>query len=270
MPFGNIKSRNPVKSVITQVLGWPSLIRRMQAPYLMKYLDLKKSDTVLDLGCSEGYMAYEIAKRSKVFATDILLLKLNVDYITTQQKNSRFMLSDATKLPFRDSSFDKVLMSSVLQMIKDDKGVLSEIKRVLKPEGVLVFSVPTRYMLISRIYNNKILINLTSKLFKIPNTYDSFIKDMKKKCGSYGKGNYTEKEIKKLLDSTGFDIENSMHSPGFFGSLVYEKIMFMSYCLRLPLFNPFYVVFYPIPYVLDNLIKIKSGCEFIFKAGKKA
>jgi len=270
MPFGNIKSRNPIKSVITQVLGWPSLIRRMQAPYLMKYLDLKKSDTVLDLGCSEGYMAYEIAKLSKVFATDISLLKYNVDYITAQQKKSRFMLSDATKLPFRDKSFDKILLSSVLQMIEDDKAVLSEIKRVLKPEGVLVFSVPTKYMFISRIYDNKMLINPISKIFRIPDTYDSFIKDMKKKCGSHGKGNYTAGEIKALLDSAGFDIEIYMNSPGFFGSIVYEIILFLSYSLRLPLFNPFYVIFYPVPYVLDKLVKINSGCEFIFKVKKKA
>ncbi|NOQ55754.1 MAG: methyltransferase domain-containing protein [Nanohaloarchaea archaeon] len=270
MPFGNIKSRNPIKSVITQILGWPSLIRRMQAPYLMKYLVLKKSDNVLDLGSSEGYMAYETAKISKVFATDIFLLKYNVNYITAQQKNSRFMLSDATKLPFKDNSFDKILLSSVLQMIEKDKEVLSEIKRVLKSKGVLVFSVPTKYIFISRIYNNKILINIISKIFRIPNTYGSFIKDMKGKCGSYGKGNYTEGEIKNLLQDTGFGIEEHIHAPGFFGSVVYELILFLSYCFRLPLFNPFYVIFYPVPYVLDKLIKINAGCEFIFKVRNKA
>ena len=270
MQFGNIKSRNPIKSVITQVLGWPSLIRRMQIHNLMKYLDIKEKDLVLDLGCSEGYTTFEIAKTSNVVGMDISLLRFNVRYISEKQKNSRFMLSDATKLPFKDNSFDKILMSSVLQMIENDKQVLSEIKRILKPSGVLAFSVPTRYMLISRIYNNKILINILSNIFRIPDTYDSFIKDMKGKCGSHGKGNYTENEIKALLKGIGLDIETHMHSPGFFGSLVYEIILFLSYCLRLPLFNPFYVIFYPAPYVLDKLIKINAGCEFIFKAQKKA
>jgi SAM-dependent methyltransferase len=50
--------------------------------------------------------------------------------------------TDATKLPFADHSFDKIICSEVLEHIENYAGVLQEIKRVLKPNGILAISVP--------------------------------------------------------------------------------------------------------------------------------
>ena len=54
-------------------------------------------------------------------------------------------VSDITKLPFRDGTFDVVICSEVLEHIPDLPRAVSEIIRVLKPGRSLVVSVP-RYM----------------------------------------------------------------------------------------------------------------------------
>ena len=59
-------------------------------------------------------------------------------------QQSRFFIqqTDATRLPFADNSFDKIICSEVLEHIENYQGVLREINRVLKPEGILAISVP--------------------------------------------------------------------------------------------------------------------------------
>ncbi len=49
---------------------------------------------------------------------------------------------DITNLPFADGEFDFVLASHVLEHIKGDYKALSEIRRVLKPNGIAVLPVP--------------------------------------------------------------------------------------------------------------------------------
>ncbi len=52
------------------------------------------------------------------------------------------MAADITRLPFRESCFDTVLSFEVLEYIMDTGKAISEISRVLKPEGLFIFSVP--------------------------------------------------------------------------------------------------------------------------------
>ena len=49
---------------------------------------------------------------------------------------------DAGALPFEDGTFDRVLMSEVLEHLHDDRRALREALRVLRPGGVLAVSVP--------------------------------------------------------------------------------------------------------------------------------
>lgn len=49
---------------------------------------------------------------------------------------------DMTKLPFEDGEFDFVCACHVLEHIQDDYKALSEIKRVLKPNGIAILPVP--------------------------------------------------------------------------------------------------------------------------------
>jgi len=51
---------------------------------------------------------------------------------------TKFIASDGQFLPFRDNSFDRVLIRDILHHILDAKTVIEEAKRVLRPQGELV------------------------------------------------------------------------------------------------------------------------------------
>ncbi len=55
------------------------------------------------------------------------------------------MEGDALQLPFPDESFDVVIISEVMEHIPDDKGVLAEMVRVLKPGGRIAAVTVPRY-----------------------------------------------------------------------------------------------------------------------------
>lgn len=59
-----------------------------------------------------------------------------------QKPNVEFVIGDATRLLFPDSSFDAVTMFDVLEHIPDDQAAIAEVLRVLKPGGFLLISTP--------------------------------------------------------------------------------------------------------------------------------
>lgn len=56
-------------------------------------------------------------------------------------------VADAHRLPFRGECFDVVLMTEVLEHLHDPEVALSEISRVLRPEGLLILTYPFNYSL---------------------------------------------------------------------------------------------------------------------------
>ncbi len=54
---------------------------------------------------------------------------------------------DVCKLPFADESFDLVLATDIIEHVDDDVGALREIRRILKPQGRALITVPAFRML---------------------------------------------------------------------------------------------------------------------------
>ncbi len=118
-------------------------------------LGLRAGERMLDLGCGFGRHAYEAMRRgASVIACDLGLSELQQvhavfagmreagelpDGVTCQSVNG-----DATRLPFPDNSFDRVLASEVLEHIPDDDAAFAELARVLKPGGTMAVTIPAR------------------------------------------------------------------------------------------------------------------------------
>ena len=117
----------------------------------LKKLELEPNSKFLDLGYGEGrhcFGAY-MSESIDVFGfdmslSDVATAKKNFDQFNENEssKSCNFGVADAKKLPFKDNTFDFIVCSEVLEHIIDYQSALSEINRILKPQGKLAISVP--------------------------------------------------------------------------------------------------------------------------------
>ena len=96
---------------------------------------------ILDLGCGFGEFAGVFFDSQVEVGIDIS--ENDLEQAQTGKKYKKLIAADARKLPFKPHSFNTVLSLSVLEHIPDTQKALAESYRVLKPGGILVFTVPT-------------------------------------------------------------------------------------------------------------------------------
>lgn len=113
------------------------------------------TDTLfLDAGSGFGRHAFEAARRgARVVALDFATDEVAVTRATfaamveageiNPDRLAGVIRGDATCLPFRDSSFNCIVTSEVLEHIHDDVRALGELSRVLRPGGTLAATVPS-------------------------------------------------------------------------------------------------------------------------------
>jgi SAM-dependent methyltransferase len=118
-------------------------------------LRLKEGERVLDVGCGEGRHSSQACKETKCTVCALDIDPENVArtnyllHLMEQAGESRASWSvfrgDALQLPFKDTYFDKVICSEVLEHVSDDQQAIRELTRVLKDDGTLAISVPTYF-----------------------------------------------------------------------------------------------------------------------------
>jgi SAM-dependent methyltransferase len=133
-----------------------------------KLMEVGAGQRLLDVGCGNGrhtwaaYCLYDC----QVMALDMLQVDLQKTRYTLytaddgKEKGNGWLVvrGDAASLPLRSGSFDRVICSEVLEHVADPKRSVGELVRVLKDDGVIAVSVPTRltesvYWRISRQYS---------------------------------------------------------------------------------------------------------------------
>lgn len=111
-------------------------------PNVLRLLNIKKGEKVLDLACGPGLFSHAIAKAGAIVTgvdtseTFIRLAKENAP------KNllANFSVSNSNRLTeFKDRTFDKILCVLALQNIKELTETIGEVARVLKPSGQFIF-----------------------------------------------------------------------------------------------------------------------------------
>jgi SAM-dependent methyltransferase len=104
--------------------------------------------TVLDLGCRDGALTQAYAGGNEIVGVDAdreALAEAEKLGIETRWAD----LDDA--LPFADGTFDVVVAGELLEHLRDPRRVVSEVRRVLRPGGTFVASVPNAYRLKNRL-----------------------------------------------------------------------------------------------------------------------
>jgi ubiquinone/menaquinone biosynthesis C-methylase UbiE len=125
----------------------PSQKRRIDI--IVDLLEPKRDEKILDIGCGVGTFAYASAcKKAFGFGADysfesIRFAKILADKYNTDQ-NSFFVTANALYLPYKDNSFNKIVIADFIEHITDKEKdiLLKEAKRVLKPQGKGVIFTP--------------------------------------------------------------------------------------------------------------------------------
>lgn len=113
---------------------------------ILEYLEIRHNDNVLDCGCGLGFHLMLIRELydCHLAGIDISLGRLTKAKQELAGKDVHLALGDILHLPYKDNSFDKVVLSEVLEHLSDDRAALDEVKRILKPGGVAAITVPNR------------------------------------------------------------------------------------------------------------------------------
>ena len=93
---------------------------------------------ILDAGCGSGRMLDELQARGHVIGID----ENEHAVAATRRRGHAARLSEIERMPFPDASFDLVTCLDVLEHTPDDRCTLSELRRVTRPAGTLVVTVP--------------------------------------------------------------------------------------------------------------------------------
>lgn len=125
-----------------------SAMTSQEVDMFRNYLDLKPSDTILDLCCGQGRHTLELARRgfnAEGYDRSRYLIQKARTTSKKEGLSTRFREGDARKLPYADCCFDVVMVMGnsfgYFETEKDDIRVLTEIFRVLKPLGKILLDV---------------------------------------------------------------------------------------------------------------------------------
>ena len=117
---------------------------------LINNLNKKENLNLLDLGCGQGHFTNIIKNKFPdfdVFGIDYSISAIN--YANSNFKDISFIVANAYHPPFTDEYFDIIVCNNIWEHVPDPLNLLKAISRVLKPNGLLIISTPSRY----RLYN---------------------------------------------------------------------------------------------------------------------
>lgn len=157
----------------------------------------------------ERWLYYVLKNKTQLFSKNVRVLHFapekvmesmlsdlsNIDYYTGDIMPGMAMhITDITDIQYKDRTFDIVICNHVLEHIEDEKKAISEILRVLKPDGIFVFSFP-------------ICLDDTTK-------EDPTINTPEKRLECYGQEDHVRlygKDFKERFENYGLEIE--IYSP---------------------------------------------------------
>ena len=172
-----------------------------------------KNLAIFDLGSGEGGTSTVFSQDNFVVSLDLSLIRLNrqkelvISSESSSEKSStntknRFLSSfemtepnlvnsSALQIPFANSSFDVIIIQDVIEHVNGSNSFLIEIKRVLKPNGMIYLSTPNKYSLFNFISDPHFGLPFVS-ILKRESIKKYFLK-------YFRKGDYNRKDIAQLF-----------------------------------------------------------------------
>lgn len=185
---------------------------------------------LIEIGSGFGRMAtfYQpLFKRCTLVDPSDQLLKQAKENLK-DLKNIDYIRASANKIPVADSSYDYGLMIRVCHHLPDLEPAIKEIKRLLKPNGILVLEFANKINFQARIRSY-----LRGEFDFSQNIFPVDLRSSRKKNNNYiDFCSHHPYQVKRILKRNGFTIEKSL-SVSNFRSPILKKIMPMNLLLKL-------------------------------------
>ena len=154
---------------------------------------------ILDGGIGTGrtilpLLVYDIDLLGLDKSIEMLNILKNKYSVSENKKKITLIVGDISYIPFKESSFDIVILIQLLHLVKNRKEVINEVMRVLKPNGFLVIGGLTSPALASKVY--KKYISLSSK-YRIGEKFKNTILNI---LYLFNKSRYTRNIVKPFLE----------------------------------------------------------------------
>lgn len=175
-------------SQLSDVAGRKRKAGKIRAVLREEQMLQKPGLSVLDIGCSFGIILRELTPDDG--------LGIGIDFDKNIGPNSRnvfFLRADGERLPIAPSSIDVVLCNHVYEHTDAPESMLSEIRRVLKDDGLCYFAGPNKYDLIEPHYGLPFLSWLPRRIA------DRYVR-LAGKGDNYAEKPYSRAGIRALLD----------------------------------------------------------------------
>lgn len=117
---------------------------------IKKMLSQITYSNVIDVGCGDGGLLEIVKNESNYTGVDISPTQLKAFkhmLKENQRTHVNLIRSDITKLPFPNHKFDLAFACDVLEHVLEPEKVLEEIRRIVKVDGHIIFSIPNELLL---------------------------------------------------------------------------------------------------------------------------
>ncbi len=167
---------------------WNSILAEVE-----KCSPIRAGERILDIGCGLDTALDFVEVLVLGFTVDTLAAELSALGLSPHARHTAGALEN---LPYRDASFDRVMLMNVLDHVRDARWGLRETARVLRPGGALVLSLDTYS---GRRYHAKRLHKWWARA-RGATTKHPLI--------------FSTPSAERLLRESGFDCPDSLHVPG--------------------------------------------------------
>ncbi|MGA9874581.1 MAG: class I SAM-dependent methyltransferase [Solirubrobacteraceae bacterium] len=113
--------------------------RRRVLERVIAQLELPAHARILDAGCGSGRNMVDLARHGTV--TGVELSPASVA-LARERDTGEVLEGSVMDMPFDEATFDLALSLDVIEHLEDDVGALRELRRVTKPGGALLVTVP--------------------------------------------------------------------------------------------------------------------------------